>query len=150
MVSPYFITFDVLKSTIMERRNFLKAATALCGLAITPAIFDSCSKQSNAAVVNMTIDLSNSGYSMLNTVGGSIVKDGVLVMRVNATTFSAIAAACTHEGCTVAYNPASTKVVCPCHNGIYDTNGAVISGPPPSALAKYTVTQSGTILTIKS
>ena len=134
----------------MERRGFLKAATALCGMAVVPVLLDSCSKQSSPKVVNMAIDLSNSGYAMLNTVGGSIVKDGVLVMRVNTTTFSAIDAACTHEGCTVAYNSSNSKVVCPCHGGTFDTNGAVISGPPPSPLAKYTVTQSGTILTVKS
>ena len=134
----------------MERRNFLKAASALCGLAVTPAIFDSCTKSSNSAPVNMTIDLSSSGYSMLNTVGGSIVKNGVLVMRVSSTTFSAIAATCTHEGCTVAYNSGTAKVMCPCHGGTFDTNGTVLGGPPPSALTKYTVTQSGTILTIKS
>ena len=32
---------------------------------------------------------------------------------------------------------------CPCHNGMYDLNGAVVSGPPPKPLDEYVVRLRG-------
>jgi Rieske Fe-S protein len=28
-------------------------------------------------------------------------------------------------------------LICPCHNGIYDLDGRVVSGPPPRPLPKF-------------
>lgn len=43
---------------------------------------------------------------------------------------------CTHLGCLVNYNKDRQLLICPCHNGIYDLDGNVISGPPPRPLEK--------------
>jgi cytochrome b6-f complex iron-sulfur subunit len=42
---------------------------------------------------------------------------------------------CTHLGCRTRYNTESNRIECPCHGGMYDTNGQVIAGPPPQPLA---------------
>jgi cytochrome b6-f complex iron-sulfur subunit len=49
----------------------------------------------------------------------------------------ALSAKCTHEGCTVTYQPGQSVIWCPCHDGRFDLNGHVISGPPPQPLTKY-------------
>ena len=138
----------------MERKEFLKKTFALCGLSLIPiGIMESCSKQSfvGPANVNFTLDLTNSANTTLNTVGGSLLVNGLIVVRAGNTTFDALSATCTHAGCTVGYDTRSAAIICPCHGGTYNVStGAVISGPPPSALTKYTVTQSGNILTVKS
>ena len=138
----------------MERKDFLKKTFALCGLALIPAgVIESCKKQNSAGPsnVNFTLDLTNAANTTLNTVGGSVIANGVIVIRVNSTTFDALSATCTHAGCTVGYNAARSNVVCPCHGGTYNVStGAVISGPPPAALTKYSTSLSGNILTIKS
>lgn len=41
---------------------------------------------------------------------------------------------CTHLGCRTRFNPESSRIECPCHGGVYDANGNVVSGPPPSPL----------------
>ena len=47
--------------------------------------------------------------------------------------FRAFSAVCTHAGCTV--DLSGGEFVCPCHGGAYSVqNGAVLAGPPPSAL----------------
>ena len=51
----------------------------------------------------------------------------------------AFSAKCTHEGCTVTFQPAQSVIWCPCHDGRFDLNGRVLSGPPPQPLAKYAV-----------
>lgn len=49
----------------------------------------------------------------------------------------AFSAKCTHEGCTVTYLPGQSVIWCPCHDGRFDLNGRVLSGPPPQPLPKY-------------
>ena len=49
----------------------------------------------------------------------------------------ALSAKCTHEGCTVTYQPGQSVIWCPCHDGRFDLSGRVLSGPPPQPLPKY-------------
>lgn len=51
----------------------------------------------------------------------------------------ALAAKCTHEGCTVQWVPGESIIWCACHNGKFDTQGRVLSGPPPRPLSRYRV-----------
>lgn len=53
--------------------------------------------------------------------------------------YKALAATCTHLACTVRYEADSESLFCPCHNGRFDLDGHVISGPPPLPLETYTV-----------
>ena len=46
---------------------------------------------------------------------------------------------CSHTGCNVAWQDNEQKFVCPCHEGRYDINGEVVSGPPPRPLTKLPV-----------
>ncbi|MFC1935643.1 ubiquinol-cytochrome c reductase iron-sulfur subunit [Chloroflexota bacterium] len=41
---------------------------------------------------------------------------------------------CTHLGCPYFWQEDQKRFLCPCHNGIFDINGNVISGPPPRPL----------------
>lgn len=50
----------------------------------------------------------------------------------------AFSAKCTHEGCTITYQPGQSQLWCPCHDGRFDLTGRVLSGPPPQPLAKFT------------
>lgn len=138
----------------MERKDFLKKTIAFCGLTLVPAgLMESCSKQSFAGPqnVNFSLDLTNSSNASLNTVGGSVISNGVIVIRYSSSQFYALSATCTHAGCTVGYNASRHSLSCPCHGGSFDpTTGSVLGGPPPSPLSTYTVSQTGNVLTIKS
>ena len=39
---------------------------------------------------------------------------------------------CTHLGCVLAFDEAEQSWDCPCHGSRYETDGSVISGPPPA------------------
>lgn len=41
---------------------------------------------------------------------------------------------CTHLGCPVDWSPADRNFRCPCHRGVFDAEGKVLSGPPPRSL----------------
>jgi thiosulfate dehydrogenase [quinone] large subunit len=65
-----------------------------------------------------------------------------IVVRHDDGSLSAFSAVCTHAGCTVGYQ--GGQIVCPCHGGTFDpSSGAVVSGPPPSGLARRRVVEKG-------
>ncbi|MGA2182933.1 MAG: ubiquinol-cytochrome c reductase iron-sulfur subunit [Bryobacteraceae bacterium] len=77
---------------------------------------------------------------------GKIVKFGnkpALLVRVSETEWKAFSAVCTHLNCTVQYRDSTRQIWCACHNGTYDMNGRVVSGPPPNPLEEYAVNIRG-------
>lgn len=57
----------------------------------------------------------------------------------NGADFVALSNICTHLGCGVRWDTDKKKFVCPCHNGMFDRNGNVLSGPPPKPLRRFPV-----------
>ena len=55
----------------------------------------------------------------------------------------ALDAKCTHEGCTVQFVPDDSLLWCACHNGKFDLDGRVLSGPPPRPLTRWVATREG-------
>ncbi len=51
----------------------------------------------------------------------------------------AFSAICTHLGCVVDWDGRKHEIVCPCHAGVFDLEGRVVSGPPPRPLPSYLV-----------
>ncbi|MBM3811595.1 MAG: Rieske (2Fe-2S) protein [Acidimicrobiia bacterium] len=73
---------------------------------------------------------------------GTIVKFGnrpALLIRVNETEWRAFNAICTHLNCTVQFEQPTSQIWCACHNGRFDINGQVVSGPPPGPLEEFQV-----------
>ena len=50
---------------------------------------------------------------------------------------------CSHFGCVVAWHEEKQAYLCPCHEGVYDAEGAVVGGPPPKGLASVPVAVHG-------
>ena len=79
---------------------------------------------------------------------GKLEKERSLILRSGSTRvlvfedaeqrLRAVEARCTHEGCTVQYVPGDSNIWCACHNGRFDLEGRVISGPPQRPLARWT------------
>jgi Rieske Fe-S protein len=67
-----------------------------------------------------------------------------LLIRTQDGEVRAFNAICTHTDCTVKYRPDKKDIFCSCHNGIYDTQGRNVSGPPPKPLESYRVILRGT------
>lgn len=66
---------------------------------------------------------------------------GILVHLPNDQ-FAAYDALCTHAGCTVAYNPGSKHLECPCHGSVFDPAkaGSVLAGPARQPLGNIKIT----------
>ena len=66
-----------------------------------------------------------------------------LLVRTPQGELKAFSAVCTHLNCTVQYDDQASVIWCACHNGKFDLNGQVISGPPPRPLEPYQVNVRG-------
>ncbi len=73
---------------------------------------------------------------------GWIVDDNeisVYVYTENGRDYIALSNICTHLGCRVRWIAEKEEFFCPCHNGIFDKEGNVVSGPPPKPLTRYEI-----------
>lgn len=61
------------------------------------------------------------------------------VLTENGRDFIAMSNVCTHLGCRVRWIAGQEQFLSPCHNGIFDKVGNVVSGPPPRPLDRYEV-----------
>jgi len=57
--------------------------------------------------------------------------------------FIAFSVDCTHLGCPVRWLPGANLFMCPCHGGVFYSDGTVASGPPPRPLFHYPVRVQG-------
>ena len=65
-------------------------------------------------------------------------RDTVFVIR-RPEGLIALSPTCTHLGCSVRWDAASSLFRCPCHGGSYHPDGSVAGGPPPRPLARLPI-----------
>ncbi len=76
--------------------------------------------------------------------GGS---PGILLQGEDGA-LKAFSLVCTHLACSVIWNGEKKEFYCPCHDGIFDGEGRVLSGPPPAPLERWKVEVQGDKVTI--
>lgn len=61
-------------------------------------------------------------------------------------TFLAFSNSCPHLGCKVHWEPLEEHFLCPCHQGVFNSRGVAIAGPPSQSggsLRRYPIEVSG-------
>ncbi|MGN6247590.1 MAG: ubiquinol-cytochrome c reductase iron-sulfur subunit [Ginsengibacter sp.] len=81
---------------------------------------------------------------------GVTAKSAAWVRRNDKNQFIAFAINCTHLGCPVRWEKNAQLFMCPCHGGVYYSDGTVAAGPPPRPLTKYEVRISNDKVQIKT
>ena len=135
----------------MKRRSFLKGALAVLG-ATSLASFAyplfkylapsaSAERSKTLIIPKRDIPLGDSKEIVYNGVPAVILnrpgKGLIAVSRV-----------CTHLGCLVQYDKENKRLLCPCHAGVYDLEGNIVSGPPPKPLPKLPLRVEGETIVI--
>lgn len=103
--------------------------------------------------VDFTLDLADPANARLNDPAfGYVYGAGgtVIVAKTTTGSYIALSAACTHQGTAVQFQAGSNNFACPTHGSQFNASGGVVNGPAASSLRAYTVTQTGTMLRIKS
>lgn len=83
----------------------------------------------------------NDGYSQV------VDRTVVYLVRTGDENVRALHSTCTHLGCRTSYDRKTKRILCPCHGGVFDVNGNVVEGPPPTPLATLTTrVENGQVL----
>lgn len=70
---------------------------------------------------------------------GVTAETAAWLRRIDEQQFKAFSVDCTHLGCPVRWLPTANLFMCPCHGGVFYSDGHVASGPPPRPLTTYPV-----------
>jgi cytochrome b6-f complex iron-sulfur subunit len=156
LVCLYII--ELLKQNIMKRYEFIKKfATGSTLLLAIPAVLSSCGKDDDDPILdntptpgsNVEIDLDSSAFSSLKTVGGFAYQGDIIVIRSSENQYLALSRLCTHQNAVITYSHSNQNLTCPRHGSVFNTSGAVLTGPATRALRKYDTEVSGNKLIIK-
>jgi Rieske Fe-S protein len=147
-----------------SRRNLLKigaiSAVSFVITACTKAVSSSSAPTSEAVVEDTQTP---SVPEQTQTQGGEVViaqvsalvagegfnfkaNDGTdaILFKTKDEKVYALSRICTHEGCSVEFDLAQNKLICPCHGATYEApDGNVISGPTQRNLKKINVKIDG-------
>lgn len=74
---------------------------------------------------------------VVNVWDGETGEIACWVRNVDDHTFQVFAVNCAHLGCPVRWFPQSGLFMCPCHGGVYYSDGSRASGPPERGLFEY-------------
>jgi Rieske Fe-S protein len=143
--------------TAVGRREFLKrTGIVLTGVTLAGTLGEflaSCSSSTSPSAPvthgTTTVDISKLTTDGQFIVDSTVSPNGtpILIIRQNATTYTALSMLCTHEGCQV-NSPSGGSISCPCHGSKYNLLGQVINGPAPNPLASYSVVLNASANTI--
>ena len=135
----------------MNRRGFFKLLTSILGLsalgAFTYPLFRFLLPVETGAGAR-TIEIAKSELPVDATKDVMIGVTPAIVINTRDKGFLAFSKICTHLGCLVKYDKERQIFICPCHAGMFDLEGKVISGPPPKPLPKFSVRVEGNNLVI--
>ncbi len=123
----------------MQRRSFLKILTSLLGLtALGTLIYPLCRflapVASSTGIKTVVIPQAEVPVGATKNL---LVGETPSIIIHKTTGYIVLSRVCTHLGCLVNYNASQQLLICPCHNGTYDLDGNVVSGPPPRPLEKF-------------
>ncbi len=135
----------------MKRRSFLKAALAFLGATSLASFVYPLSRylappastetSRTLVIAKREIPLGDAKEIVFNGVPAVVLnrpgKGLVVLSRV-----------CTHLGCLVQYDKDNKRLLCPCHAGVYDLEGNIVSGPPPKPLPKLPFRVEGETIVI--
>ncbi|MBD0337130.1 MAG: ubiquinol-cytochrome c reductase iron-sulfur subunit [Cyanobacteria bacterium Co-bin13] len=96
---------------------------------------------SGGVVVGSVSDLAGSGVLERNTALGPVLVTGD---AASPESLRAVNPTCTHQGCTVRWQPQQQEFLCPCHGARFAADGAVLQGPAGAGLKAYSVRVEGT------
>ena len=135
----------------MQRRSFLKLLTSILGLTALGAFLYPLFRfllPVEAASRVRTVDIPKSDVPVGTAKDLMIGVTPAIVVNTSSKGFLAFSKVCTHLGCLVKYDSERQVFICPCHAGIFDLEGNVISGPPPKPLPRFSVRVEGNNLVI--
>ncbi len=126
----------------MERRKLLKASIAFLGtttfLSLGYPVFRYL-KPAQAGLKGEKFTINKADIPPGEARELIVNETPVIVINRRQRGFIALSRVCTHLGCLIGYDKYGERLVCPCHAGIFDLAGKMISGPASKSLRRYPI-----------
>ncbi|MGO8762615.1 MAG: ubiquinol-cytochrome c reductase iron-sulfur subunit [Desulfobaccales bacterium] len=135
----------------MQRRGFLKLLASILGLSAVGAFAYPLFRYLlpvEAALGPKNLSIPKGEVPLNATKDLLFGATPIIVLDIPDKGYLAFSRVCTHLGCLVKFDKERQEFICPCHAGIYDLEGNVVSGPPPRPLRKFAVRVEGDNLVI--
>jgi cytochrome b6-f complex iron-sulfur subunit len=129
----------------LSRRGFFKyallgfSALATAGGVLTPIVAYLWPPKKGASQAGGRVAVADTAELPIGKGEVYSVNNKPVIVIHTPDGYKALSATCTHLGCIVFWNEERQVIACPCHEAYFNTNGAVVSGPPPAPLAVYRV-----------
>jgi cytochrome b6-f complex iron-sulfur subunit len=144
--SPLATTEGIDVKNERDRREVLRllAAAGCAAVAGLPHL-TGCSSDAGEEPATVALERAE-----VESAGRVVVRwqDQPVEVRRTEKGFEALSLVCTHIGCTVRWEPERNRYACPCHEGLFDAQGAPISGPPTEPLRAVPVSATESHVTI--
>lgn len=148
-----------------SRRRFLKIATGCLGGGLGAALLVPAGRLALGVAGRKTVTSTADPIDAIAadevgatpiavTLRAATVRDGwstahdvplgiAFVRKDERGAIQALSGVCPHQGCTVGFDPAQGRYVCPCHDGQFAVAGDRIAGPARRGLDELPVTVEG-------
>jgi cytochrome b6-f complex iron-sulfur subunit len=135
---------DTAPGLAVTRRKVLKGIFALLGaIGLGNILYGLSRFYAPGAGGQGSVEMASSEIPEGGTVSFQYGGTPGILFRAEDGTFKAFSLICTHLACTVSWNPEKREFYCPCHEGFFDAEGKVLSGPPPAPLERWKVEVRG-------
>ncbi len=149
----------------MDRKDFLRTAGSTALFAFLGISLASCDVTSssddetpengdNGAVTidgnTVRLNLADDSLSPLRQAGGWMVlgQASVIVVNIDGELIRAFTNVCPHASCRDAWQYQNQRLICTCHNSIFENDGSFVSGPAGRNLPEFSVERDGNNVTI--
>jgi cytochrome b6-f complex iron-sulfur subunit len=141
---------EFLKSLGFKGASLLAVYCAASGLSscVNESMDPSTNGGTDSGTSNqLSLDLTSSAYSALNTVGQYVITNSIVIARVSASAFAAVTQVCSHEGKKKVYY-VNGEFYCPEHGARFSTTGSGLNSKGSKGLKSYRTELSGTTLKV--
>ena len=146
----------MINQEIINRKQFLnKLGLGIGAITATYCLggLTNCNEGSNIIVpdVDFILNLDDSAYDALKTVGGYVRKNKVVIALVSEGNFVAVTQICSHQGAeSVTFRSTNTDFYCTRHGAIFDLEGNGLNSNGSKGIMVYKTSLSGKDLRIYS
>lgn len=134
----------------MNKKKSISKTALTSGIIFTGInVFDSYEKQNEQPSLDREIKIDLNKTPELQQAGGCVYKKNMIVINTGDE-YVALSCTCTHQQCTVEYEPDFRELTCPCNGSSFNLKGRVLNGPASKPLETFNVKKENNILRISN
>jgi cytochrome b6-f complex iron-sulfur subunit len=100
--------------------------------------------------VDFYLNIEQADNSVLQSPGGWLSKNGVVIVHLQTGGFVAFSRVCSHQGGPIQFQPSQNNLICNRHYSAFDLTDFPINGPATKPLRKFKAELTGNLLHVSN